>query len=80
MSTTVPPVENERPTSADPSASLEREIRGDRPDLHHIVVVGGGAGGLELATWLGNALGKRAKASVTLIDRRRTHLWKSLLH
>jgi NADH dehydrogenase len=80
MSTTARPVENERWTSAGPSTSLERAIRGDRPDLHHIVVVGGGAGGLELATWLGNALGKRGKASVTLIDRRRTHLWKPLLH
>jgi NADH dehydrogenase len=48
--------------------------------LHRIVVVGGGAGGLELATRLGNSLGKRKKASVTLIDRRRTHLWKPLLH
>jgi NADH:ubiquinone reductase (H+-translocating) len=48
--------------------------------LHRIVVVGGGAGGLELATRLGNKLGRRRKASVTLIDRRRTHLWKPLLH
>ena len=43
--------------------------------LHRIVVVGGGAGGLELATRLGNKLGKRGKATVTLIDRMRTHLW-----
>jgi NADH dehydrogenase len=43
-------------------------------------VVGGGAGGLELVTRLGNRLGKRGKAHVTLIDRRRTHLWKPLLH
>ena len=48
--------------------------------LHRIVVVGGGAGGLELVTRLGNKLGKRKKAQVTLIDRRRTHLWKPLLH
>jgi NADH:ubiquinone reductase (H+-translocating) len=48
--------------------------------LHRIVVVGGGAGGLELATRLGNKLGKRGKAAVTLIDRMRTHLWKPLLH
>ena len=48
--------------------------------LHRIVVVGGGAGGLELATRLGNKLGKRRKAHITLIDRRRTHLWKPLLH
>jgi NADH:ubiquinone reductase (H+-translocating) len=48
--------------------------------LHQVVVVGGGAGGLELATKLGNKLGKRGKAAVTLIDKKRTHLWKPLLH
>jgi NADH dehydrogenase len=48
--------------------------------LHRIVVVGGGAGGLELATALGDRLGKRGRAHVTLIDRGRTHLWKPLLH
>ena len=45
-----------------------------------IVVVGGGAGGLELATRLGDKLGKRGRARVTLVDRSRTHLWKPLLH
>jgi NADH:ubiquinone reductase (H+-translocating) len=49
-------------------------------DLHHIVIVGGGAGGLELATKLGNKLGKKKKAAVTLIDISPTHLWKPLLH
>ena len=48
--------------------------------MHRIVIVGGGAGGLELATRLGDTLGKRRKASITLIDRSRTHLWKPLLH
>ena len=48
--------------------------------LPHIVVVGGGAGGLELATKLGDTLGKRGRARITLIDRSRTHLWKPLLH
>ena len=48
--------------------------------LHHVVVVGGGAGGLELVTRLGDKLGSRRKAQVTLIDRARTHLWKPLLH
>ncbi|OYY74837.1 MAG: hypothetical protein B7Y40_02485 [Gammaproteobacteria bacterium 28-57-27] len=43
--------------------------------MQSIVIVGGGAGGLELATRLG-----RAKLNVTLIDRERTHLWKPLLH
>lgn len=49
-------------------------------NLHHIVIVGGGAGGLELATRLGNSLGKHKKAEITLIDSTRTHMWKPLLH
>lgn len=51
-----------------------------RERLHHIVIVGGGAGGLELATRLGKTLGRRGKARITLVDRSRTHLWKPLLH
>ena len=39
-------------------------------NLHRIVIVGGGAGGLELATRLGDRLGKRGRAHVTLIERR----------
>lgn len=45
-----------------------------------IVIVGGGAGGLELATRLGNKLGHKRKAEVVLIDRDHTHVWKPLLH
>jgi NADH dehydrogenase len=48
--------------------------------VHQIIVVGGGAGGLELATRLGNRLGKRGKAAVTLVEKARAHLWKPLLH
>ncbi len=48
--------------------------------LHKIVIVGGGAGGLELATQLGRTLGRRKQALITLVDRSRTHLWKPLLH
>ena len=47
---------------------------------HRIVVVGGGAGGLELVTRLGDSLGRSGKAEVTLVDKARTHLWKPLLH
>ena len=50
------------------------------PALHRIVIVGGGAGGLELATQLGDTLGKRKRAEVTLIERNRTHVWKPKLH
>ena len=50
------------------------------PDCPKIVVVGGGAAGLELATHLGRKLGKKGRAEVTLIDAARTHVWKPLLH
>ncbi|HDT2992680.1 TPA: NAD(P)/FAD-dependent oxidoreductase [Klebsiella aerogenes] len=48
--------------------------------LKEIVIVGGGAGGLELATQLGRKLGRRQKANITLVDRSQSHLWKPLLH
>ncbi|MGQ0673957.1 MAG: NAD(P)/FAD-dependent oxidoreductase [Hyphomicrobium sp.] len=48
--------------------------------LPHIIVVGGGAGGLELVTKLGKKLGRKKKAAITLVDRSRTHIWKPLLH
>jgi NADH dehydrogenase len=47
---------------------------------HRIVIVGGGAGKLELATRLGRTLGKRARATITLVDCHLTHVWKPLLH
>ncbi|WP_191603442.1 NAD(P)/FAD-dependent oxidoreductase [Marinomonas algicola] len=48
--------------------------------MKRIIVVGGGAGGLELVTKLGHKLGKRGEAEVILVDRSRTHIWKPLLH
>ena len=47
---------------------------------HKIVIVGGGAGGLELATRLGKAYGRSNKVIVTLVDKNRTHIWKPKLH
>lgn len=47
---------------------------------HRIVVVGGGAAGLELATRLGDTHGRAGRAQITLVERARTHLWKPLLH
>src|SRR5438093_8823746 len=49
-------------------------------DRHQVIIVGGGAGGLELATRLGDRLGRKGRAAVTLVDRNETHLWKPLLH
>ncbi|CAN7268705.1 NAD(P)/FAD-dependent oxidoreductase [Pseudoduganella sp. LjRoot289] len=45
-----------------------------------IVIVGGGAGGLELATRLGDSMGRKGRARVILVDRSPTHFWKPLLH
>ena len=44
-----------------------------------VVVVGGGAGGLELVAKLGRALGK-VDFDIILVDRNQTHIWKPLLH
>ena len=49
-------------------------------EQHKIVIVGGGAAGLELATSLGRQLGKKGLAEITLIDATATHIWKPLLH
>ncbi len=48
--------------------------------IPRIVVVGGGAGGLELVTRLGNTLGAKHQAEIFLIDASLTHIWKPLLH
>ncbi|MCC2616545.1 NAD(P)/FAD-dependent oxidoreductase [Aestuariibacter halophilus] len=45
-----------------------------------IVIVGGGAGGLELVTRLSKTLGRKNLARIVLVDRSRTHVWKPLLH
>ncbi len=55
-------------------------MTGSPAPLHRIVIVGGGAGGLELATRLGRRLGRRGQAEITLVDAQRTHIWKPLLH
>ena len=47
---------------------------------HRIIIVGGGAGGLELATSLGHKLGRHGLARIILVDACLTHIWKPLLH
>jgi len=65
----------------DTSKSAKRILPlGDDGDVPHIIIVGGGAGGLELATRLGDKLGKRGKAKISLVEKARTHIWKPLLH
>lgn len=48
--------------------------------MKKIVIIGGGAGGLELATSLGHKLGRKKRAEIVLVDRNHSHLWKPLLH
>lgn len=50
--------------------------------MHYdVVIVGGGAGGLELAAQLGRKLGAReGRERVLLVDRMPFHIWKPTLH
>ena len=66
-------------TTTAPAATRVMPV-GDTSDVPHIIIVGGGAGGLELATRLGDKLGRKKKAQISLIERSRTHVWKPLLH
>lgn len=50
-----------------------------KPKKTQIVVVGGGAGGLELVAKLGSALGRDA-FDIILVEKNQTHIWKPLLH
>lgn len=59
---------------------MNTEYTASGKEPQKIVIVGGGAGGLELATRLGHSLGRKGLASIKLIDRNRTHIWKPLLH
>ena len=63
-----------------PAYVIPKERRSTGQEIHRIVVVGGGAGGLELVTQLGDSLGRSKKAQIILVDKSATHIWKPLLH
>lgn len=46
-------------------------------DAHRVVIVGGGAGGLELAARLGRQFGPQ---QIVLVDKADSHVWKPSLH
>src|ERR1700751_4917134 len=56
------------------------KVGAGRERAPHIVIVGGGIAGLILATRLGDSLGRRGKARISLIDRSWIHVWKPMLH
>jgi NADH:ubiquinone reductase (H+-translocating) len=74
------PVAAVRERAPEPATPAVVSARAHLASPHHIVVVGGGAGGLVLATKLGDRLGRRGKARITLVDCALTHIWKPLLH
>src|SRR5260221_9359415 len=61
-------------------ANIPENRSAQEASMHRVLIVGGGAGGLELASRLGDTLGKREKASLSLLDKTRTHVWKPHLH
>jgi NADH dehydrogenase len=84
MQDTIPELERQQ-AAATLAPEPDEPDRAGRPavdaaKLHRVVVVGGGAGGLELATRLGDTLGRRGTAAIRLVERDRVHIWKPLLH
>ncbi|MDZ7628371.1 MAG: NAD(P)/FAD-dependent oxidoreductase [Parvularculaceae bacterium] len=67
------------------TSTLEGEVIGSPSSTStkvkktQIVVVGGGAGGLELAARLGKKFG-RERHDIILLEKNATHIWKPLLH
>ena len=61
-----------RPKLRSETATLRAGERVGETALHRVVVVGGGAAGLELVTRLGDRLGRRSRASVTLVENARS--------
>src|ERR1700689_2172696 len=61
-------------------ASIAETASTDDPSLHRVLIGGGGAAGLRLTSLLGATLGRKRKASITLLDKSRIRVWKPLLH
>lgn len=77
MNEPIPPADGIRDAVSDraPAPGSEAGPRGRT----RIVVVGGGAGGLELVRRLGARFGRKHH-DIILVERNRTHIWKPLLH
>lgn len=63
------------PRTVDSRAAARAPVTAQR-----IVIVGGGAGGLELAVKLARRTRRRDGLTITLVDASPTHFWKPLLH
>ncbi|MEO1251597.1 MAG: NAD(P)/FAD-dependent oxidoreductase [Pseudomonadota bacterium] len=72
------PMRQEESVSGAETAPAPRPARAEGKKTQ-IVVVGGGAGGLELVTKLGRRFGRK-DYDIILLERNPTHIWKPLLH
>src|SRR4030095_14932308 len=70
----IQPVPRDRPGGAQC-----RRGDGSMSEQQHRIVMGA-AGGLPVATRLGNRYGRKGRVRATLVDRNATHVWKPLLH
>lgn len=68
------------PDRASAAAAGDPETLTSAGSAHRIVVIGGGAGGLELVVKLGRKFRRKADVEVLLIDKNPTHIWKPLFH
>ena len=84
MQDTIPELERQqaaKPLAPEPDEPARAgRHAADAAALHRVVVVGGGAGGLELATRLGDTPRAPRQGGVRLVERNRIHIWKPLLH
>lgn len=48
--------------------------------VKNIVIVGGGAGGLEMVISIARKLKKNSEFNIVLVDKEKTHIWKPHLH
>lgn len=48
--------------------------------IKNVVIIGGGAGGLELAVGLAKKYRKNKMYRIILVDKEKTHIWKPNLH
>lgn len=75
-----PPGDTSTQRAADDTAPFASNRALESTPRHRIVIVGGGAGGLELAARLGRLPRLHDGAEVLLVDAQLTHFWKPLLH
>lgn len=73
-------IDQQGASTAQRTPQRQQMARSTPAAAHRVVIVGGGVGGLGLATRLSETLGRAGLAQIVLVDRWPTHFWKPLLH